>query len=171
MRKGLLVFGFVVTAMLAAPVAGAAANSPAQIVNCAGSPPWCFSPNPIRITAGSTITWTNSTSVTHTATSTSGAWDTGDIGAGQTSSAVAFNSPGTFSYRCSIHQSMTGTVIVTAAATTAPAATARPTTTAPLGGLARSGGGSLAIPIGAALALAGIALLAAGALFRRQRHA
>ena len=167
MRKGLLVFSIVLTAMLAAPIAGAAANSSAHIVSCSTATA-CYSPNPIRITVGSTITWTNDHSIAHTATADSGAWDTGALATGATSSAIAFNTAGTFAYHCRFHTDMHGTVIVSAAATATPAPTVRPATTTGAHTLARSGGGSLALPIGAALALVGLALLAIGA-FRRKR--
>jgi len=116
MRKLLLAFALVIPGLLVVPLAASAANSPAQIVNCAATPPWCFSPNPIRITAGSTVTWTNATAPTHTSTSDTGAWNTGNIAPGATSSAVAFPTAGTFTYHCAIHPSMAGTVIVSAAA-------------------------------------------------------
>src|SRR4030088_2289571 len=108
MRKLLLALAMVVPGLLLVPLAASAANSPAQIINCAGT--WCFSPNPIRITAGSTVTWTNATAPTHTSTSDTGAWNTGNIAPGATSSAVAFPTAGTFTYHCAIHQSMVGSV-------------------------------------------------------------
>jgi plastocyanin len=38
-----------------------------------------FSPQTITVTQGATITWQNKDSYTHTATSNTGAWNTGDI--------------------------------------------------------------------------------------------
>ena len=159
MRKLLLALALVFPGWLVVPLAASAANSAAQIVNCAGTPPWCFSPNPIHITAGSTVTWSNTTGVAHTATSDTGAFSTGNIAAGGTSGAVAFPTAGTFPYHCAIHPTMTGAVIVSAAA---PAPTS-----APVRGLASSGGGPL-LPIGAALLLLGVGVLAARGL-RRDR--
>ena len=171
MRKGLLFLGIALTAVLAFPVAAAAANSPAQIVNCTTSPNGCFSPNPIRITAGSTVTWTNTSSKAHTATSDAGAWDTGAIGTGATSSAVTFNTPGTFAYHCNFHADMHGSIIVTAAATASPAATAAPTARSSSGGtpraLAQSGSGPVPL-LGLLIALAGLLVLST-AWLRRQR--
>jgi plastocyanin len=143
-RKLLLAFAVVISGLLLVPLAASAANSPAQIVNCAGSPPWCFSPNPIRITVGSTVTWTNTTAPTHTSTSNTGAWSSGNIASGATSSAVSFPTIGTFAYHCSIHPSMTGSVIVSAA----------------VSGLAPGGGGPQ-LATGAVLVLLGFVLLAA----------
>jgi plastocyanin len=159
MRKLFLAFALVIPGLLVVPLAASAANSPAQIVNCAVAPTWCFSPNPIRITAGSTVTWSNATAPTHTSTSDTGAWNTGNIAPGATSSAVSFPAAGTFTYHCAIHPSMTGSVIVSAAA---PAPSSPP-----VRGLA-SGGGGPQLPIAAALLLLGFGLLAARGI-RRDR--
>jgi plastocyanin len=148
MRRLLLALAIAASGWLLGPLLASAANSPAQIVNCAGSPPWCFSPKPIQITAGSTVTWTNSTAVTHTATSDSGAWTTGNIAPGATSSAISFPSAGTFTYHCAIHLSMTGSVVVSAAAASPP-----------VRNLA-SGGAGPAPLLGLVLLVVGLALLA-----------
>ena len=161
MRKLFLALAIAVPGLLLVPVVASAANSPAQIVNCAGTPPWCFSPNPIRITAGSTATWSNATGVTHTATSDTGGWTTGNIAPGGTSAAIAFPTAGTFPYHCAIHPSMTGSVIVSAAA---PAPSSPP-----VRGLA-SGGGGPQLPVAAALLLLGFGLLASRSGRRNRLH-
>ena len=160
MRRLLLAIAIVLPALLVVPLAASAASTPARIVDCPGTPPWCFSPNPIQITVGSTVTWTNATGPTHTATSDAGAWTTGSIAPGTTSAAVTFPTAGTFPYHCAIHPSMTGTVIVSAAA--APSSP-------PVRGLA-SGGGGPQLPIGAALLLLGVGLLAARGVRRNRPH-
>jgi plastocyanin len=159
MRKLVLAFAVVIPGLLFVSLAASAANSSAQIVNCGGT--WCFSPNPIRITAGSTVTWTNTTGPTHTSTSDTGAWTTGNIAPGTTSSAVAFPTAGTFPYHCAIHPTMTASVIVSAAA---PAPTSPP-----VRGLA-SGGGGPQLPIATALLLLGFGLLAARGVRRDRPH-
>jgi plastocyanin len=172
MRRLLLVLAIVVPGWLLGSLAASAANTPAQIVNCAGTPPWCFSPKPIQVAVGSTVSWTNGTAPVHTATSDTGAWNTGNIASGATSSAVSFSTAGTFTYHCAIHPSMTGSVIVSAAAATSP----------PVRALASGGGGAApvwegrvsyaasvwegrvsrpALPVGAVLLLLGLGLLAA----------
>jgi plastocyanin len=74
---------------------------------------FAFHPTTVTVNVGDTVTWTNSDGVGHTATS-SGDFDTGTIPAGGSKS-VTFGSAGTFSYICTIHSSMRGTVIVRAA--------------------------------------------------------
>jgi plastocyanin len=70
-----------------------------------------FAPNPLDITAGSTVTWTNTDSIDHTSTSDTNAWSSGDIAPGKQFS-VSFPAAGTFTYHCSIHPGMVGTVVV-----------------------------------------------------------
>ena len=70
-----------------------------------------FSPSTITVSLNTTVTWTNKDGIAHTVTSDSGLFDSGSIGDGQTYSHT-FTSVGTYSYKCSYHSSMTGTVIV-----------------------------------------------------------
>src|SRR2546430_7677595 len=116
MRRLFLAFAVAIPGLLLGPLVASAANAPARIVDCSGAASWCFSPNPIQITPGSTVTWTNNTGPTHTATSDTGAWTTGNIAPGATSAAVAFPTAGTFPYQFAIHTSSTCTPIVSAAA-------------------------------------------------------
>ena len=64
----------------------------------------------ITIAVGGTVTWTNTDNQAHTATS-SGNFDTGSIDPDATAS-VTFDEPGTYTYICSFHPFMTGTVTV-----------------------------------------------------------
>lgn len=70
-----------------------------------------YAPNPISIAAGDTITWTNNDAEAHTSTGTDGSWDSGTIAPGARFSRT-FPSAGTFSYHCTIHPGMVGTVTV-----------------------------------------------------------
>jgi len=73
-----------------------------------------FSPSPLTIKAGTTVTWTNSDAVTHTVTSDDGTtFSSGNITNGQTFT-FTFSTPGTYTYHCAIHPSMIGTVVVSA---------------------------------------------------------
>jgi plastocyanin len=70
-----------------------------------------YSPNPINVAVGTTITWTNNDTVTHTSTSDSSVWNSDSI-APQGSFSRMFSAAGTFPYHCSIHPGMVGTVTV-----------------------------------------------------------
>lgn len=72
-----------------------------------------FVPDTVTIPKGTTVTWTNGDSVSHTVTSISGEFDSGSIDPGKTYS-YTFNQGGTFEYGCSIHTTIPhGKVIVT----------------------------------------------------------
>src|SRR5829696_3441850 len=66
---------------------------------------FAFSPATLTITAGDTVTWTNSDPVVHTATSTTGAFDSGDLAEGDSFS-VTLTTPGTYDYLCTPHPTM-----------------------------------------------------------------
>lgn len=70
-----------------------------------------FNPSTITVTVNTTITWTNFDSVTHTVTSDTGLFDSGNIGSGKTYS-YKFTTAGSYPYHCTIHTYMTGTVVV-----------------------------------------------------------
>lgn len=70
-----------------------------------------YNPNPISVARGTTVMWMNDDSVTHTATSDGGAWNSGAIAPGA-SFRFTFQSAGTFTYHCQIHPGMVGTVSV-----------------------------------------------------------
>lgn len=73
---------------------------------------FAFSPNKITVTPGATVTVTNRDMTTHTLTATKGGFDTGSVGPGQTKTFTAPKKPGTYPYICSIHQYMTGVLVV-----------------------------------------------------------
>ena len=133
-----------------------------------------FSPASVSIAVGDTVTWHNTGQAPHNATGNNGTFSTGTIDPGSSASHT-FNSAGTFSYICTIHPNMTGTVRVLSSSsggggggasssgsgTSESSAVASPdaagtSTTLPMTGLA----------VGA-LALVGAALLASGLIVRR----
>jgi LPXTG-motif cell wall-anchored protein len=75
-----------------------------------------FAPGSVTVNVGDTVTWTNDGPTPHSATANDGSFDTGIMDAGQSGSHT-FNAAGTFSYICTPHPNMTGTVTVVAAAT------------------------------------------------------
>jgi plastocyanin len=70
-----------------------------------------FTPADLDIAVGTTVTWMNTDSVSHTSTSNASGWDSGIISPGRQFSFV-YQSAGTFSYHCAIHPGMVGTVVV-----------------------------------------------------------
>jgi plastocyanin len=132
-----------------------------------------FSPASVTIAVGDTVTWRNTGEAPHNATGNGGSFSTGTINPGGSGSHT-FNSAGTFSYICTIHPQMKGTVRVLSSSggssggasssgsgTSEESAVASPdaagtSTTLPMTGMA----------VGA-LSLVGLALLASGLLVRR----
>jgi LPXTG-motif cell wall-anchored protein len=92
------------------PTALAAASGSVTIVD------FDFSPGTITVDVGDTVTWVNNGPTPHSATSSNGAFDTGIFPAGQSRSHT-FNEAGTFSYICTPHPNMHGTVVVQGAQT------------------------------------------------------
>jgi plastocyanin len=72
-----------------------------------------FTPAQITINQGDTVTWTNNGPTAHSATAPNGSFDTGIFPAGQSRSHT-FNEAGTFSYICTPHPQMQGTIVVNA---------------------------------------------------------
>jgi plastocyanin len=70
-----------------------------------------FTPAKLSISVGTTVIWTNNDTVTHTVTADQGAFDSGDLSAGNTFS-FTFSKAGTYPYHCNIHSSMVGTIVV-----------------------------------------------------------
>jgi plastocyanin len=72
-----------------------------------------FSPQRLTVKAGTTVTWTNEDDIPHTIASPpkfkSKALDTDD------KFSFTFTTPGTYSYFCSLHPHMTGSIVVEAA--------------------------------------------------------
>jgi plastocyanin len=69
-----------------------------------------FQPATVAADSDNTVNWKNTGAVTHTVTFDNGK-DCGSLAAGD-SLTVKFNAPGTYTYHCSIHSSMKGTVTV-----------------------------------------------------------
>ncbi len=79
-------------------------------VNISG---YAFAPLSLTVKAGTAVTWTNNDPVTHTVTSDDGSsFNSGNIPSGSKFTFTP-NTPGTYSYHCNIHTSMTAKLIVT----------------------------------------------------------
>jgi len=120
MRRGYLAVGalaaIALLALALAPARRAATAASVSIQN------FSYIPGTITIAPGETITWTNNeANVPHTVTSDGGAFDSGRLAPGATFS-FTFTTPGTYTYHCTIHPFMHGTVVVASgAATSTPA--------------------------------------------------
>jgi plastocyanin len=75
-----------------------------------------FSPNPIQVSVGTTVTWTNNDAQPHTVTSGENATPSGlfnsPIMAPQATFEHTFTEAGEFPYFCTLHPNMVGTVSV-----------------------------------------------------------
>jgi plastocyanin len=91
------------------PIAGTPASASMSAVEIKS---FAFNPASITVPAGTTVTWTNQDLAPHTATADDGSFDTGRLEQGQ-SGTVTFDKPGTYTYTCTFHPNMKGTVVVT----------------------------------------------------------
>ena len=71
-----------------------------------------YSPNPVNVAVGPTVHWMNNDSTAHTSTADGGAWSSGTVNGGGGTFDHTFQSAGTFTYHCTIHPNMVGTVVV-----------------------------------------------------------
>jgi plastocyanin len=83
-----------------------------------------FSPTALSVKVGTTVTWSNMGAAAHHPVADSGAFDVGQLAAAQSgpygggngvggTGSFTFGTQGTFTYHCSIHPQMTGTITVT----------------------------------------------------------
>ena len=70
-----------------------------------------FGPQAITVPVGTTVTWTNSDDIPHTAVSTEGVFKSKVMDTNEKFS-YTFTKAGTYSYYCSVHPKMTGQVVV-----------------------------------------------------------
>jgi plastocyanin len=102
-----------------ATMAGAAGNATTTVTQGPGSSTKttdAFSPNPVQVSVGSTVTWTNNDSVIHTVVSgtsptPSGLFESPIMNPGDTFE-YTFTEAGEVPYFCTLHPNMLGTVSV-----------------------------------------------------------
>ena len=70
-----------------------------------------FGPQAITVPVGTSVTWTNSDDIPHTAVSTDGVFKSKVLDTDEKFS-YTFTKAGTYSYYCSVHPKMTGQVVV-----------------------------------------------------------
>jgi plastocyanin len=142
-----------------------------------GGTTFCFSRESVTVVAGSSVTWTNRSGVSHTATSctpsacagapASTGRDTFNVSIGTasgSSGSFTFTSPGSYYYYCAIHgyAAMHGHIIVTAKQSP-------PSPTPTQGGAPNSPStGAAPGPLGVLAIVFGIVVIALAAAFRRR---
>jgi plastocyanin len=90
---------------------GEAPDEEASKMNSIEIKDYAFTPATLTVAAGTTVTWTNSDAVPHTATASDGTFDSGNLNPGQSFS-FTFPTPGSFPYVCQYHAGMQGTIVV-----------------------------------------------------------
>jgi plastocyanin len=73
---------------------------------------FAYGPSSLTVAPGTKITVMNKDQAPHTVTANDKSFDTGTISGGQQGEMTAPTKPGTYPYTCTIHQYMTGTLIV-----------------------------------------------------------
>jgi plastocyanin len=74
---------------------------------------FAFSPTPLVVKAGTTITVENKDSAIHTLTADDDSLDTGNLGQGETGT-ITVSQPGEIAYHCDLHDYMKGVIRVEA---------------------------------------------------------
>lgn len=114
------VMGAAVIALLVLPVSVPAAQAkpsapPVAVAKVAGPKisieNFQFSPTTVTVPVGTTVTWTNNDGELHTVTSSEKVFASAGLDAGEAFS-YTFSTPGTYTYYCTLHPHMTGTIIV-----------------------------------------------------------
>ena len=96
----------------AAPTAAASAGGAASGGSSVSIKNFAFNPATITVAAGGKVDWTNGDSTAHTVTfDDTSITSSGNVDAGGTFS-TTFAKAGTFTYHCTIHSNMKGTVTV-----------------------------------------------------------
>jgi plastocyanin len=95
-------------------VPGSTAAPVSTGVNTVSIKNFAFNPSSLAVKTGSAVTWVNQDGVAHTIVSDTGSPLTFSSDPLQTGASFTFSftQPGTYTYHCSIHPSMTGTIVV-----------------------------------------------------------
>jgi LPXTG-motif cell wall-anchored protein len=142
---------------------------------------FAFAPGTLTVHVGDRVTWFNQGPSSHSATANDGSFDTGVLSKG-TSGSFTFTTPGTFSYHCTPHPFMHGSITVLAASSgSGSGSTKGGSAGSTASGKTSGGGGSSSQPNSgtaqaglpktgfdvAAVAGLGLVLLGLGSLVRR----
>src|SRR3569833_4783682 len=107
----LAIMCFVAGAALACVIAPSVAQNRAVSVTIDN---FVFEPARLTVKAGTTVTWTNRDDIPHTVASKDRLFKSKAMDTDETYS-FTFSTPGEYSYFCSLHPRMTGTIVVEAA--------------------------------------------------------
>ena len=86
-------------------------GNPATLPNTVSIANMAFNPATITVKAGTTVTWKNNDNMSHTVTADDDSYDSGNLPMGSSFSKT-FSIAGTYPFHCTIHPSMTGSVVV-----------------------------------------------------------
>lgn len=89
---------------------GGSSAATVSIVDQGGS--WAFTPGDVTVTPGATVKWTNNSSAPHNVTFDDSSIKSSEIFNKPKSFSTTFAKAGSFTYKCTIHPQMTGTVKV-----------------------------------------------------------
>jgi plastocyanin len=104
----IILMAFALGAAVACAVAPLAAQTPAVAVVIDN---FVFSPERLTITVGTTVTWTNHDDIPHTVAAKDRAFKSKVMDTDESYS-FTFATPGEYTYFCSLHPHMTGTIVV-----------------------------------------------------------
>ena len=106
---GLALATFLMAAAAALNSVPPAASAPAKVTVSIEN--YAFQPDPVTITVGTTVVWTNRDEVTHSVVSSEKLFSSPELESNK-SYEFTFRKAGTFPYFCALHPGMKGKVIV-----------------------------------------------------------
>ena len=91
---------------------GSGSTTPPPASNTVSIVDMSFSPATITVKVGTTVTWTNNDGMVHTVTADDASFDSGNIAIMGGKYSKVFSTAGTYTYHCTIHPTMKGTIVV-----------------------------------------------------------
>jgi plastocyanin len=95
----------------APPASGTAGPSGTSAVKTVAMKDFSFKPAELEVTRGTAVQWTNQDGAAHTVVADDGSFKSPELATGQVFK-FTFAKAGTFTYKCTIHPSMVGQIIV-----------------------------------------------------------
>ena len=91
---------------------GSGSTTPPPASNAVSIVNMSFSPATLTVKAGTTVTWTNNDNMDHTVTADDASFDSGNMAMMGGKYSKVFSTAGTYTYHCTIHPTMKGTIVV-----------------------------------------------------------